>query len=872
MAKRRHTAVMGLALALCAFIMPGSMREPHVATGAMAGMVTGTAMIAAASGATAVLARQSPHGAAEEPDAAAPVEAAPATPEAVDALLATMDDDETRLLLQQRLKAEAQANQARAAGGKPFTQMLVEASATARGRLFAIKTHWGDMLTALRTALGVMAKGEGGVALGVAALGALLIALLGWSAERLFTRRAGSLRRRSREGEAAGEAPSRARLLMGDAFITGTGLLLFGVVVFTLFSIVYGEETPGHLLAAHILLFFLAYRPATAVTAFVLRPQAPALRLAPLSDAASRGLTNFLVVLLALTLCAKFLVDLFQAAGAPEYAVITLCLAVAAPVLLFLVVSVLSHTQDVAGAILAGSHGEPTPLRRQLASLWPAVALLYLGFITVIWCVILFLHGPDGPQGLLLMSLAVIPLYLALDRVVTRILDSIFGLLVERPPKPISMVREDDDVQSPFASAARMPEPPAEASLEGTPEAPPEATPAPDETEESPPPDSHPWYAPTRRACRAALFGFVGVVLLWVWRAPLPMTEDVIEHGVKILGTLFVATALWSLVRGAIRRKFNDAGAQEQPNPRLRTLLPLIQKVLGAFFLVTTALMVVSQLGVNIGPLLAGAGVLGLAVGLGSQTLVKDVVAGVFFLMDDAFRVGDYIKLGATEGYVIKMSVRTINLEHYLGYVQIIPYGDIKDVINFSRNPISIKLKIPMPLETDPKKFKKIVRKINNAMMEDPEFKDDLVQPVKSQGVKRIEDSVMVFGVKFMARPGTQFGIRKEVYARLYKELKKAGLTFAAPGVTVYTARQDAQDAAARQEAQAPPEPHGAVSPTPPAPPAPSTFEGEASPSSQVAAGFSHPNDIPEGAAAAAAAALQRRKAEQAARSPQDGA
>ncbi|TVM17851.1 hypothetical protein DPQ33_06985 [Oceanidesulfovibrio indonesiensis] len=700
------------------------------------------------------------------------------SPAEVDEAMSTMDDEQARQLLHERLKAQAEA---RAAQDAPESRSnrLMDASTQLRERLLAIKASRGHILDELGDSLQRMAQGGGYGALLLACVGALLITFAAWAMETLFRRRMTGWRNRTRISE---ESSSKGRMLAADAFLAVSGLLLYAVTILALFSAFFGKETPGYVVAAHILLFFLVFRPVQVVARLLLRPNTPELRIIPLSDKGALALNSFIGTLMLLALGSWYTIEAFRAVGTSETAVIVLQLALACVMLGFVLLAIFSFRKSVAEAIACRRNEESVGarLRAQFASRWHIIAILYVSLVAIIYLAVLLTQGIDGPHGLFLMSLGVIPLYYLLDLIAKRILDGVFGIIVAKPPKPMSMVHPvDEGGCAPEAASTES----AEVRQPVSP------------VEEQPRPESHPLYETTRRSVRIALAGFVALILLHAWRVPVPRADLIIEAGVNILVILFITVGLWRLIKRAIERKFREASEAGNPNPRLRTLLPLFQKILGVFFLVTASLMVIAQFGVDIGPLLAGAGVLGLAIGLGSQTLVKDVVAGVFFLMDDAFRVGDYVKLGSTEGYVIRMSVRTLNLEHYLGYVLIIPYGDIKNVINFSRNPISIKLKIPMPLETDPKKFKKIVRKINDQLMEEEEFRGDLVQPVKSQGVKRIEDSVMTFGVKFMARPGTQFSIRKEVYARLYKELKKAGLTFAAPGVTVYTAKQDAEDA-----------------------------------------------------------------------------
>ncbi|MCP4819736.1 MAG: mechanosensitive ion channel family protein, partial [Shimia sp.] len=222
-----------------------------------------------------------------------------------------------------------------------------------------------------------------------------------------------------------------------------------------------------------------------------------------------------------------------------------------------------------------------------------------------------------------------------------------------------------------------------------------------------------------------------------------------------------------------------DAGGDEMGGgggSRLSTVLPLALLTAQGTIIVIFALLAIGNLGVDITPLLAGAGIAGLAIGFGAQKLVTDVVSGVFFLVDDAFRTGEYVEIDGTMGAVEKISIRSMQLRHHRGPVHTIPYGEVPKLTNYSRDWVIMKLKFTVPFDTDPNKVKKIFKKIGQEMLEDELFKDDFLQPFKSQGVFDIDDVGMVIRGKFMAKPGKQFMIRKEIYNRVKKEFEAAGI------------------------------------------------------------------------------------------------
>ncbi len=217
---------------------------------------------------------------------------------------------------------------------------------------------------------------------------------------------------------------------------------------------------------------------------------------------------------------------------------------------------------------------------------------------------------------------------------------------------------------------------------------------------------------------------------------------------------------------------------------RLSTVLPMIRFTLQIIIVAMTALLALSNAGVDITPLLAGAGVLGIAIGFGAQSLVKDVVSGVFFLVEDAFRVGEYLNINDTVGTVEKITIRSLQLRHHNGPVHTIPFGEIPKVTNMSRDWVIMKLKWTLPFGTDPNQIKRLFKQIGKEMME-ADYAENIIQTFKSQGVYDVDDVGIVIRGKFMAKPGTQWIMRKDVYSRVQKKLEEHGIEFARREVRV---------------------------------------------------------------------------------------
>ena len=218
---------------------------------------------------------------------------------------------------------------------------------------------------------------------------------------------------------------------------------------------------------------------------------------------------------------------------------------------------------------------------------------------------------------------------------------------------------------------------------------------------------------------------------------------------------------------------------------RLATLLPIFRNVLISAIVAIGAMVVLANLGVDIGPLFAGAGVIGIAIGFGAQTLIRDIFSGAFFLIDDAFRKGEYIEIDNVKGVVEKISMRSFQLRHHLGAVHTVPFGEIRQLTNYSRDWVMMKLPLRLTYDTDIEKVRKLIKKLGQQLLEDEVVGPLFLQPLKSQGVYKMEDSAMIVRVKFMTRPGDQFVTRKVVYAAIRDLFEKEGVRFAHREVTV---------------------------------------------------------------------------------------
>ncbi|AFL51805.1 small-conductance mechanosensitive channel [Sinorhizobium fredii] len=309
---------------------------------------------------------------------------------------------------------------------------------------------------------------------------------------------------------------------------------------------------------------------------------------------------------------------------------------------------------------------------------------------------------------------------------------------------------------------------------------------------------------------RGARFAIIALAAAWLavvfrFNGSTMMQDDAFNRvfrgvlaGIVIL---LAADFIWQLVKEFINLRLKQSSiemadpAQVARDMRLRTLLPILRNFLAVFIAVVAGMMVLSGLGVAVGPLIAGAGVFGVAIGFGSQTLVKDILSGVFYMMDDAFRVGEYIQSGSYMGTVESFSIRSVKLRHHRGPVFTVPFGSLGAVQNMSRDWVIDKFKINVSYDTNIAKVKKVVKGVGAALLEDEELGPLIIETVKMKGVEQFGDYGVTLSFAMTTKPGHQTQIRRRAQAMIKETFDANGINFASP--TVQVAGDDGQATAA---------------------------------------------------------------------------
>jgi small-conductance mechanosensitive channel len=494
-------------------------------------------------------------------------------------------------------------------------------------------------------------------------------------------------------------------------------------------------------------------RVAALCARFLLAPGTASARLLPFADEPARTLRRYTVALTLLVSVNFGVVSLLRGGGASAATIDLVVIAVLILGMMLTVWTVWRVRAPIAGLIRGeGKHGA---IVGWLADLWPVIATAY--FLGILIARILdILAGESGPTGEGILSVLLVIALPIVDMALCRALAA---------AAVSGRTRKGDRVRGLMAN-----------------------------------------YEPVFRRAIHIVVTVAGLLLFGrLWEIDVfAIAQN--SLGGKISGSLLgvsivllLAYMVWEGTRTAIDRRLEAEGELdlEVPASRLRTLLPILRLLILATIVAMTTMSVLAALGVDILPLLAGASVIGVAIGFGSQTLVRDVVSGAFFLMDDAFRLGEYIEVGDAKGRVEKINVRSLFLRHHRGALNILPYGEIKRLRNTNRDWMVMVMDFRLTYDTNLMTVKKIMKQVGDEIAADPELAPDLLQPLKMGGVMSTEDSAIVIRAKFTARPeGEPYMIRKAAYTKILKAFREAGIKFAHKQVTVYVPPSQMSDEA----------------------------------------------------------------------------
>lgn len=491
-------------------------------------------------------------------------------------------------------------------------------------------------------------------------------------------------------------------------------------------------------------------RAVAVVARLLLAPAAPALRIPEISTETATYLYIWTRRIANVTIYGYFLLEALRLVGMPFSAYAVLLKLLGLVVTGLLVVFILQNREPVAGFIRGNSgtgHGAMRILRARFADVWHVIAIAYLLGTFIIWA----LQVEGGFEFLFRATILTFVILLAARAI---------AALVKRAFHHGFAVSKELKQRFPgFEEHANR-------------------------------------YLPVLQTIVLAvvyLVALLGILAAWGVDSFGWVTSEAGQEAIgsvaKILAVVFVSVLVWELVRSAIDRylsKTDRDGNVVERTARAKTLLPLLQRVAFIFLALIAGLIVLSEVGIDIGPLLAGAGIVGLAVGFGAQTLVKDIITGVFILVEDHFAVGDVVTVGGKGGLVEAISIRTIRLRDLSGTVHMIPFSEVTATENLTKDFSYYVLDVGVAYREDTDEVVEVLKGLAREMEQDPEYGRHILPPFEVLGVNAFADSAVVIKCRIKTLPIQQWYVGREFNRRMKKRFDELGIEIPFPHRTVY--------------------------------------------------------------------------------------
>ncbi|MGB3223934.1 MAG: mechanosensitive ion channel family protein [Desulforhopalus sp.] len=692
-----------------------------------------------------------------------------ASPEQIALRVAKLNDEQVRNLLISGLQKEANIEVADRSPQKGLSTFVVNwlhlvdirNEKNMESRLESIVGHFSQIPSDLANTLRIFSEHGSGFSTWINFTIILFVFLVGFAAESIYKAATINFHRKMRD-QAVPELGGWGRFLAGFLYALPSliSLIIFGV--FSLLAFLLsppGSSPPYCLLFMAIFFVILFCRLVSIISTIICAPRQSYLRLINVNDTAALNLKRNIQILFCYVAIAYCVLALLKELGLADDSLILLTIILGSLFLLLIAYFITHYRFVVTNHILSsqGADGKRSWLACQLAPIWYLPAFLYL---FVVWVNFLYLQisGTGQEKGALLLSMLAVPLFLVFDRIGQWFVrTTVSALQIHNTEEDVMESGQPDSISLRHSEKEQL------------------------------------LISRGSMVVRTAILIAITVWVLTLWDFNLPYATALTLAIFESLVTLALALLFWRIISAYIERKIkemtpeasetNDSEESEwgggAQRGRSYTLLPMARKFIGTVLTVMVSMIILSAFGVNIGPLLAGAGVIGLAVGFGAQKLVSDVLSGFFYLLDDAFRVGEYVEAGGLSGAVEKITLRNVMLRHHRGMLQIVPYSDLGSITNFMRGGIVVKFSLEFSYTTNIDQVRKIIKKVGQEMLEEEEFKKDFIHPIKSQGVREIANSVMIIRVKFTAKPGAHFLIRREAYRRITEALMAKGIHYA---------------------------------------------------------------------------------------------
>jgi moderate conductance mechanosensitive channel len=296
------------------------------------------------------------------------------------------------------------------------------------------------------------------------------------------------------------------------------------------------------------------------------------------------------------------------------------------------------------------------------------------------------------------------------------------------------------------------------------------------------------------RALRAMIYVLCVLGLLqlyglntFVWLIDSRLGLRILSAVGTLLATIVVAFGIWEFANISVQRHLDrlQREAQMAKSARLRTLLPLLRSTLLITIAVVAGLMILSEIGINIAPLLAGAGIIGVAIGFGSQKLVQDLITGIFLLLENAMQVGDWVTVSGLSGTVEALSVRTIRLRASDGSVHIIPFSAVTSVTNINRGLGNASINVVVAYDEDTDLVCAELKSIVADMRTDPDLSSRMLSDLQLWGVDKVDGASVTIAGQVVCTDSGRWPVQREFNRRMKRRFQELGIRIFNPMQTV---------------------------------------------------------------------------------------
>jgi small-conductance mechanosensitive channel len=275
---------------------------------------------------------------------------------------------------------------------------------------------------------------------------------------------------------------------------------------------------------------------------------------------------------------------------------------------------------------------------------------------------------------------------------------------------------------------------------------------------------------------------------------PEYFAERVIPGAFNVLVILLLMLIALRMARAVSARLFmifQKRKGDIEFQKRADTLGSVVRYILNLTIISVALVMILGELRINIAPVLATAGIVGLAVGFGAQTLVQDVISGFFILLDDQIRVGDVVEIAGKSGLVEKVDLRMTILRDLSGNVHYVRHGKIDVVTNMTKDYSNFVFDIPVAYRENVDEVTAVIREVDEELRKDPGFKDEIIAPIEVMGLDRFAESAIIIRARTTTRPIKQWGVAREFNRRLKKAFDEKNIEFPSREVTLYMGRDN---------------------------------------------------------------------------------